>query len=108
MKHPQLLMALLAIAARLVAQAPGRVADDYPIPPEAMARDPGVPAGRVAPFSFEGSKVFPGTQRDAWVYIPAQYKDTQPAALMVFQDGDRKSTRLNSSHSSVSRMPSSA
>ena len=28
--------------------------------------------------------------------------------LAVFQDQDRKSTRLNSSHSSVSRMPSSA
>ena len=31
-----------------------------------------------------------------------------PPLVMVFAFGDRKSTRLNSSHSSVSRMPSSA
>jgi predicted peptidase len=31
--------------------------------------------------------VFPGTIRDYYVYIPAQYDGTQPACLMVFQDG---------------------
>ena len=33
------------------------------------------------------SKVFPGTVRDWWVYVPAQYKPDGSAAVMVFQDG---------------------
>ena len=28
-----------------------------------------------------------GTTRDWWVYVPAQYKDGEPACVMVFQDG---------------------
>ena len=39
-----------------------------------------------------------------WLMIHQQ----DPCGLMTFDDRDRKSTRLNSSHSSVSRMPSSA
>lgn len=34
----------------------------------------------------EGS-VFPGTQRDYQIYLPASFDKTQPAAFMVFQDG---------------------
>src|SRR4051812_3046892 len=33
------------------------------------------------------SKIFEGTVRDWWVYVPAQYKPDGSAALMVFQDG---------------------
>jgi enterochelin esterase family protein len=33
------------------------------------------------------SKVFEGTIREYWVYVPAQYDGTTPAAVMVFQDG---------------------
>ena len=33
------------------------------------------------------SQVFPNTVRDYWVYVPAQYEETKPAAVMVFQDG---------------------
>ena len=35
------------------------------------------------------STIFPGTIRDWAIYVPAQYKPDQPAALMVFQDGER-------------------
>jgi enterochelin esterase family protein len=31
--------------------------------------------------------MFPGTERRYWVYVPAQYTESEPAALMVFQDG---------------------
>jgi sugar lactone lactonase YvrE/enterochelin esterase-like enzyme len=62
-------------------------ANDYTLGPESTARLPGVPAGRVDPFTFNESQVFPGTRRDGWVYIPAQYEASKPAALMVFQDG---------------------
>ena len=33
------------------------------------------------------SKIFAGTKRDWWVYVPAQYRAETPAAVMVFQDG---------------------
>ncbi len=33
------------------------------------------------------SKVFAGTERDWWIYVPAQYRTDKPAAVMVFQDG---------------------
>jgi enterochelin esterase family protein len=62
-------------------------ADDYVLGPESLERAPGVPRGRVESFDFTDSKVFPETQRGGWVYIPAQYDGSKPAALMVFQDG---------------------
>jgi enterochelin esterase family protein len=46
-----------------------------------------VPKGKVHPQAKWKSKVFDGTTRDWWVYVPAQYKDGEPACVMVFQDG---------------------
>ena len=48
---------------------------------------PGVPQGKVTAGNFSDSKIFPGTQRDFSVYVPAQYKTDEPAKLMVFMDG---------------------
>lgn len=57
--------------------------------PDAVVQD-GVPKGKVEKMKpWESSKVFPGTTRDWAVYVPAQYKSDRPAALMVFQDGER-------------------
>jgi len=50
-------------------------------------RKEGVPRGKVEEFVFKDSKIFPGTIRRCGVYIPAQYKPGEQAALMVFQDG---------------------
>jgi enterochelin esterase-like enzyme len=50
-------------------------------------RQPGVPVGVVTKHTFE-SAIFPGTTRDYYVYVPAQYDGSQPASLMVFQDGE--------------------
>jgi enterochelin esterase family protein len=47
---------------------------------------PGVPRGKVTKHSWK-SDVFPGTVRDYWVYVPAQYDPQRPACVMVFQDG---------------------
>ena len=47
----------------------------------------GVPKGEVLKFTFENSKIFPGTKRDYWIYIPAQYRPEQPACVYVNQDG---------------------
>jgi gluconolactonase len=49
-------------------------------------RHPGVAQGTVARYTWT-SKIFPGTVRDYWVYVPAQYKPDKPACVMVFQDG---------------------
>jgi hypothetical protein len=52
---------------------------------------PGVPTGRLeGPFEFS-SKIIPGTVRQYWIYVPAQYnaRKPQPANLLVFQDGQR-------------------
>jgi len=62
-------------------------AEEYKLGPESVERAPGVPKGRVEKFVFSESKVFPDTTRDCWIYIPAQYDGSKPAALMVFQDG---------------------
>ncbi len=64
-----------------------RAADDYSLTRESTERGPGVPKGRVESFEFTESRIFPDTYRAGWVYIPAQYDGSEPAALMVFQDG---------------------
>ena len=46
-----------------------------------------VPKGAVTKHSWSGSKIFPGTVRDYWIYVPAQYNAQKAAAVMVFQDG---------------------
>ncbi len=46
-----------------------------------------VPKGEVSKYTFEQSKIFPGTVRDYWVYVPKQYDPAKPACLYVNQDG---------------------
>ncbi len=47
----------------------------------------GVPQGTVTKMPALASKTFPGTTRDWWIYVPAQYKPDGSAAVMIFQDG---------------------
>src|SRR5215831_11849584 len=58
----------------------------YTTPSEAREQ-PGVPKGTVKQMPAWDSKIFAGTKRDWWVYVPAQYRPENPAAVMVFQDG---------------------
>src|SRR5688572_24252927 len=52
------------------------------------AATPGeAPKGEVQKYTFERSAIFPGTVRDYWVYVPAQYTPDKPACLYVNQDG---------------------
>ena len=48
---------------------------------------PGTPTGEVLKGEFAESKVYPGTWREYWVYIPKQLDRSKPAPVMVFQDG---------------------
>ena len=50
-------------------------------------KKPGVPEGKLIQQPKWQSKIFEGTTRDWWVYVPAQYKAESPACVMVFQDG---------------------
>lgn len=54
--------------------------------PDRVAQ-PGVPTGKLSKGVFTESQIFPGTEREYSVYIPAQYDPAQPASLMVFMDG---------------------
>jgi enterochelin esterase family protein len=60
-------------------------ADDYKLGPDSEPRD--VPHGEVKKAAFTQSKIFPGTTRDYFVYVPKQYDAAKPACLMVFFDG---------------------
>ncbi len=60
-------------------------AEDYVLGPDSHVQ-PGVPRGEVTKYSWT-SRIFPGTVRDYWVYVPKQYDEAKPAAVMVFQDG---------------------
>ena len=78
-------LAPLALAL-ILGTSPAFAVDDYTLGPDSQPKD-GVPKGEVkGPFKWE-SKIFPGTVRDYWIYVPAQYAAAKPAALMVFQDG---------------------
>ncbi len=61
-------------------------AEEYTLGPDSQ-RQEGVPRGTVTKYEWNTSKIFPGTTRDYWVYVPAQYDASKPACLMVFQDG---------------------
>ncbi|MDB4617451.1 alpha/beta hydrolase-fold protein [Verrucomicrobiales bacterium] len=60
----------------------------YDYAPESEHQE-GVPQGKVTRYEWNDSKNFPNTLREYEVYIPAQYDGSEPAALMVFQDGLR-------------------
>src|SRR5690242_20556171 len=60
-------------------------ADEYTLGPDSQ-RQPNVPVGKVTKYSWT-SKVYPGTTRDYWIYVPAQYKPDKAACVMIFQDG---------------------
>src|SRR5215210_2720674 len=61
-------------------------AENYP-EDSASIEHPGVPKGEVQKYTFENSKIFPGTWREYWVYVPAQYRPDKPACVYVNQDG---------------------
>ena len=71
---------VILIPSTLIAQ------ENYPLDPDSQ-RQEGVPVGTVTKHRWESTAFFPGTVRDYWIYVPAQYKADTPAAVMVFQDG---------------------
>ncbi|MEY3175992.1 MAG: hypothetical protein RLZZ436_3906 [Planctomycetota bacterium] len=71
-----------------VAQTPTAPPDPdaaYEPGPDSKRQD-GVPVGKVTKHEWT-SQIFAETTREYFVYVPTQYDGTQPACLMVFQDG---------------------
>jgi enterochelin esterase-like enzyme len=60
----------------------------YKLGPDSQKQD-GVPVGELVGPTLFKSKVFDGTVRQVWVYVPAQYKPENAACVVVFQDGQR-------------------
>ena len=79
--HPLLAALVLVVAA----SGALRAADDYK--PGRDSEPQAVPHGTVRQAKFTTSKIFPGTTRDYFVYVPKQYDPAKPACLMVFFDG---------------------
>ena len=67
--RPSALLLLFAVAG-------SALSDDYILGPDSQ-RQADVPQGTVTKQSWT-SKIYPGTTRDYWVYVPAQYKRTYP------------------------------
>ena len=80
------LLLLLTFATGLLVAQPNQVQENYPPHPDSQVQ-PGVPKGEVMKFTFTDSKIFPGTWREYWVYVPAQYTPDKPACVYVNQDG---------------------
>jgi enterochelin esterase-like enzyme len=80
--HRRTVAALLTLLASMTSAG---AADDYKLGPDSQVHE-GVPTGKVTKATWT-SKIFDGTVRDYWVYVPAQYDPKQAACIMVFQDG---------------------
>jgi len=64
----------------------GGAETEYPLTPDSKPQ-PGVAKGDILKFTFESSKIFPGTSREVSVYVPRQYDPATPACVYVGQDG---------------------
>jgi gluconolactonase len=60
--------------------------EKYPVD-SASVEHSGVPKGELIRLTYKSSKIFPGTVRDYWIYVPAQYDGKNPACVYVNQDG---------------------
>jgi enterochelin esterase-like enzyme len=88
-------LGLAAAAVLILGSAPGQPPapaqppgpdSQYRLGPDSQPQE-GVPKGEIrGPFTLP-CEVYPGTQHTYWVYVPAQYDPKDPAALMVFNDG---------------------
>lgn len=79
-------LACVAALAAVATLSAAPIDEVYKLGPDSMPQA-GVPQGTVTPWEQLPSQAYPGTLHDFCVYVPAQYKAGQPAALMIFQDG---------------------
>ena len=58
----------------------------YELGPDSLVRR-GVPKGEIKGPAKLPTSVYPGTDHDYWIYVPAQYDGKTEVSLMVFNDG---------------------
>src|SRR5262245_17203260 len=87
--HHELSMAFAVMLAFSILSTPAaaRAADDDDKPGPDSQPSPGVPKGEIVKDTFGQSKIYPGTWREYWVYVPQQLDRSKPAPVMIFQDG---------------------
>lgn len=69
----------------LAAASPLFAQETYTQGPDSF-RQPGVPKGTVTAYKWT-SKIYPGTVRDYWVYVPQQLAAGTAAPVLIVQDG---------------------
>ncbi len=79
------LSTLIVAALGLCLIHPSTRAADSQLGPDSHVVE-GVPQGQVIKKVWR-SRIYPGTERDYWIYVPAQYQADRPSCLMVFNDG---------------------
>src|SRR4051794_14216846 len=62
------------------------ISGPYALGPDSTYQE-GVPRGELTQYHAVSKTIYPGIGHDYWVYVPAQYSSSEPACLMVFQDG---------------------
>ena len=77
--------------------APLHLPNDVPGYGPLSYEKPGAPQGKLSEKIVHTSAIYDGMKADYWVYVPAQYDASKPAALMVWQDGQGHATRTGSS-----------
>jgi len=60
--------------------------EDYKFGPDSEEQ-PDVPKGTVKDFKWTESKIYPGTVRNVWIYLPPNFNAETEYRLMIFQDG---------------------
>jgi len=73
---------------------PPKPDDRYKLGPDSQ-RQAGGAEGKVTEYEWKDSKIYPGTVRNFWVYVPAQYDATKPAARMVFRRAQSEAWRVH-------------
>lgn len=59
---------------------------DYSLSPDSMPQED-VPSGQLLKFRWTSEVVYPGVERDVWLYLPHGVEKHDAANLIVFQDG---------------------
>ena len=80
-------MPILLITVLSLVLATGASGAEY-VPGVDSLPQEGVPRGTVTKHTWDASRIYPDATHEYWVYVPAQYTDTEPACVMVFQDGE--------------------
>nr|WP_299344429.1 alpha/beta hydrolase-fold protein [Allomuricauda sp.] len=61
--------------------------EPYELGEDSKSKD-GVPRGTLNKHVWKSDRIYPGTTRDYWIYVPKQYDLSKPASLIIFLDGD--------------------